>query len=175
MIKNYEGTKYPKIFQNCYWGKNKNEINDVHMLGIFENRNNFIEQFKIKKILNKSNTNIRYLINQEFNDLIEIIEKDKLPIKNLIDKLKYSIMDNSRFNDHVEVYETYDDKIIILASPYIIKDDNYNKFLEKTGFIHLSESLYGNGAISFYKIYNKHEVKVQYITNKVKLLLKNKN
>jgi len=41
----YEITKYPKIFQNTYWGKNYAKDTDKE---IINNRNLFVEEFRIK-------------------------------------------------------------------------------------------------------------------------------
>ena len=45
---NYNKTNYPEIFKNTYWGNfdNCGEKEDE----IIENRNTFIEQFKVKNI-----------------------------------------------------------------------------------------------------------------------------
>lgn len=52
------------------------------------------------------------------------------------------------------------------------KNDKYKKFLESRGFINLDELLYSNDAVSFYKIYDKTELKQ--IKQKYKDLIKQK-
>jgi hypothetical protein len=61
--------------------------------------------------------------------------------------------------DHVEVYKTFDNNIVILSSPYKEKDERYQQFLQDNGFTDTPE-LYLNGSVSFYKIFNKYDVTV---------------
>jgi hypothetical protein len=65
--------------------------------------------------------------------------------------------------DHVEIYETLDDKIVFLASPYTDKDESYKEFIKEMGFTD-TKPLYNAMAATFYKVYKdftlvKQEVK----------------
>jgi hypothetical protein len=154
---NYEKTKYPNIFKNVYWGKNKND-NSL----IFENRNKFVEHYKIKKSLDKSKRNIRFLLNIEFIDITYYCNYPNLR------EFKYQELKHNRYADHIEVYETEDNKIIVLASPNISKDKKLLKFIEKNSFIN-TDLLYSNNAVSFYKIFKKNETTIKYLTAKLNM------
>lgn len=172
-------TKYPNIFEKVYWGYNPYDPNRDKDVDVFENRNKFVEQFNIKKAIDKFNPGIKLLLNLEFNyetfdDMKKDMKENKLfnrttPTK-IIDKFKYQTLSH-KFNDHVEVYETNDNKIIVLSSPYTLRNSDYDVFLEKTGFIDYNK-LYISSAVSFYKIYNKEETKVSYLTKKIRIMLK---
>ena len=173
-------TKYPNIFEKVYWGYNLYDPNrddkylDLKYADVFENRNKFVEQFNIKKAIDKFNPGIKLLLNLEFNyETLDNMKKDNLFTKTpakIIDKFKYETLSHE-FNDHIEVYETNDNKIIVLSSPYTLRNSDYELFLEKTGFIDYGK-LYNSSALSFYKIYNKEETKVSYLTKKIRMILK---
>lgn len=138
------------------------------MSQIIENRNKFIEQHKIKKIL-RGECKINLLLNIEFFGVQKCFEHYPI-FKDLIFRLKYFIFyDNCTYADHIEVYETYDNKIIILSSPYQHKDDKYLEFIEKNKFID-TDSLYVNGSVSFYKVFDKSEITIRNLTQKIKSL-----
>lgn len=182
MVKRREKTKYPKLYKNTYWGKAKYEDGDdfttngkylesgsIKTTNIIENRNKFAEQFKLKKLLDTKTVNL--LINTELIDNYELIKKyyGKLDYVYFMLEIRRLVLDeNKLFNDHVEVYETYDNKIIMLSNPYNDKNERYYEFLEKTGFIDLDYRLYSGSSVSFYKIFNKEDVSLSILTKKVK-------
>ena len=163
----YQLTRYPNIFRGSYWGNFTSDpirYNDI--VGIFQNRNRFVEQFQITKRLSISNT-INTLLKTEFNDLDKLIrEKHISRPAELLRYIKQSDI-NSNFYDHIEIYKTTDDRILVLSSPYVSKDEKYYSFLEKTGFINLDYNLYCNSAISFYKIFTKEQTQIPYIRRKL--------
>ena len=91
----YSKTNYPDIYYNTYWGHNRCEYDDR----LFNNRNNFINDYNIKKyVSNRPN----YIENE---------------YKNL-----------GRDADHMECYITNDDMYyILIVSPYHdFEDENKN-------------------------------------------------
>jgi hypothetical protein len=163
-----EKTKNPDLYKPTYWA---NFIycpdRDKDMDKIFENRNKFADDLKLKKVLDKEKSKIKFLLSYSFNDdfnddfddskLLENVKKylyeSPSEILNIIYGPGYS---RHFYYDHVEVYETTDDKIIILSSPYEKKEEKYYEFLNKKGFVD-TELLYSDSTVSFYKIYNKDE------------------
>ena len=121
----YQLTRYPNIFRGSYWGSfTTDPIRDNDMVGIFQNRNRFVEEFQITKRLSISNT-INTLLKTEFNDLDKLIREKHISRTAVL--LIYLKKDDIRsdFYDHVEVYKTADDRIIVLSSPYVSKDEKY--------------------------------------------------
>jgi hypothetical protein len=179
-----EMTKYPKLYIKTYWGTPKYELpRDSDMSLIFDNRNKFADNFKLKTVLDKENPKIRFLLNYNFNNdlednnLLEIIKKyvymTPYEIFKKLNVLHGSLDCKCEYYDHVEVYKTTDSKIIILSSPYRRKDKEYYDFLSKNNFID-TELLYNTSTVSFYKIYNENEVNEikQKLINKIR---ENKN
>ena len=103
----------------------------------------------------------------EFNDLDKLIREKH--ISRPAELLKYIKQSDIRsdFYEHVEIYKTEDNAIIVLSSPYIRKDEKYYSFLEKTGFTNLEYNLYNNSAASFYKIFTKEQTQMPYIRRKL--------
>jgi hypothetical protein len=95
ITKNYELTNYPLIYKKSYWGLTLIDNNDNKK--IIKNRNNFIENFNIIKII------------------------DKVPqyISNNYTK--------SDIFDHIEIYLTNDKKYIIVSSSYDNCKEEYEK------------------------------------------------
>lgn len=90
-------TKYPKIFDNTYWGawrqkKNNKTITD----DIINNRNKFIKDYNIKSCPRKTP---RYV--------------DKYTNRNVY-----------RYLDHTEEYITNDGYYILISSPYANEDEH---------------------------------------------------
>jgi len=88
-------TENKKIFKTTYWGnfslKNRSDEDLKELDEIVKNRNNFINDYNIKNIVNKRPVKLHEYIK-------ELEQKNKL--------------------DHVEIYLTNDDKYLILNSPY---------------------------------------------------------
>jgi len=95
----YDLTKYPKLFCCVYWGRFKldNFNNDVD---VFENRNKFVEEFKITKVC----------------------KMPKYVEKNIEIEYKKNII------DHLECYRTDEKDYILVSSPY--GNGNENIYLE---------------------------------------------
>jgi hypothetical protein len=124
----YDYTNYPKIYKECYWenfssmiGKDGVVVDEPNSQ-IVKNRNEFI---------------IKYNITGQ-GEIPRLIELNFLG-RNIID---YNI-------DHIECYKTRDDKIIIISSPYMIKDNNknYDNYIKK-GWEEIPK-LYDNSTITF--------------------------
>ena len=120
MVYYYELTKYPKIYERTYWGCFNNTLEDQGetLTKIINNRNNFIIEFGIKRNIKRFYDNKKIIITEKF-------KKDNL--------------------DHIEYYETTDNKIIIVSSPYGLDNPNFDEIY----------SLY-NGARTFIKIIPKN-------------------
>ena len=119
-------TNYPKIYKDCYWGYFQSEITNGILehepnKEIVKNRNEFITKYNIIK----SNDNIPRLIELNF-----------------LNRINYKV-------DHLESYKTRDNKIIILSSPYMIKETgkDYDNYIKK-GWEEIPK-LYHNYAITF--------------------------
>jgi len=124
----YDYTNYPKIYKDCYWGHFSSMIGKDGVVEhepdsqIVNNRNEFIIKYNIAR-----EGKIPRLIELNFLD------------RNIIN---YNV-------DHIECYNTRDDKIIIISSPYMIKDNNknYDNYIKK-GWEEIPK-LYNNSAITF--------------------------
>lgn len=93
-VKFHNKTNYSKIFKECYWGAFKlrfdnEERNEI----IFKNRNDFVEEFKIKKHIKHTKYPYYHKINHYY-----------LTLGNF---------------DHTEIYSTHNkDEMILINSPY---------------------------------------------------------
>lgn len=96
----YQSTKYPKLFEDTYWGR-FNMLKDPADSKVIENRNKFIEEYKIIKNLRRS----RRILFCKLYDTVRI--------------------------DHLELYKTEDNKILIVQSPYEGQLRNLTKTEEK--------------------------------------------
>jgi hypothetical protein len=123
---NYEMTKYPRLFDNTYWGTY--EYNgDYFNSEIIDNRNNFVEEFNITKygsnlpeyIYNQINP--QYLFSKAFNNFNNSNEAKSLQVRNYFN-------DNNirkKFHtDHIEYYQSNDFWIGIF-SPYSMDDEDH--------------------------------------------------
>ncbi len=131
MIQNYQLTEYPKLYVNYYWGGFEYQKENVYNMDetIFKNRNSFVKKYKIK-----INKNARY----HHPAYVE---------KNVSYKLDYFLF------DHVEIYETYDKKFIILISPYTVTDESAER-LKKNKWKKI-DNMYTLNSESFIKIIAK--------------------
>ena len=121
-------TKYPNIFLSSYWGNFKFKEGDEKE-DIFNNRNKFVEDYKIKK----------------YSSLIWMEN-----YKSFLSSKKYK-------SDHVELYQTKDNKFIILNSPYCPNEEQTEAFL-LDGWIEIN-NLYSNNAKTFLKFITKKTLK----------------
>jgi len=100
MKKFSDKTKHSKIYSNTYWGNfglDKRSEEDLKELDkIVENRNNFIDDYNIRKIITKCPVKLSEFIN---------------------------ILKETNKIDHLEIYETNDNNYILLNSPYDEKED----------------------------------------------------
>jgi hypothetical protein len=108
------------------------------LLGYFQSEitNGILEHEPNKEIVKNRN---------EFITKYNIIGKCKIPRLielNFLNRINYKV-------DHLESYKTRDNKIIILSSPYIIKetDKDYNNYIKK-GWGEIPK-LYHDFAITF--------------------------
>lgn len=88
-------TEYNKIFENTYWGKfslqGRKEEDIKELEEVVKNRNQFVKDYDIKKIVLKKPVKLReYITNMEKSNVL----------------------------DHVEVYEQNNNNYLILNSPY---------------------------------------------------------
>ena len=118
-----ERTKYPNIYKYSYWGNFKENMDITDE--IIGNRNEFKEEYKIKKAF----------------DMPKYIEK------HIEEELK-----TIGFIDHLECYKTEDKKYILLSSPYDDIDGTYTKAkYEGKGWMMIKQ-LYSRSAQSYIKI-----------------------
>ncbi len=96
----YESTKYPELFKDTYWGM-FNMLRDPAEKEVIENRNKFVEEYKITKKLRTS----RRILFSKLHDTVRL--------------------------DHLELYKTEDNKILIVQSPYEGQLRNLTKIEEK--------------------------------------------
>lgn len=133
-----DATKYPKIF-TCYWGNFKlnGEEKRVAREDIINNRNEFVEFFKIKR-----STKHNYMYQKKFfpefkrNEFLE--SKDK----------------NYYFLDNVEQYITEHKYSIMVISPYVVPyivSEKHLEYLEKNDWIKYKK-LYSPSSTTFIKI-----------------------
>lgn len=138
-VKSYaELTEYKKIFSQVYWGQftayvykdgtmNTSEVpsdNNKTINDIVQNRNEFARKYKIKS--------------------------SGLPYKTVTKFIYDNFTDSNKHyykTDHVEYYKTYDDKLIVISSPYVPSAEDIEKYLKK-GWIQI-EQLYSNTATTF--------------------------
>lgn len=129
-----EYTKYQKFFKKVYWGNF--DSSDLDMTIIY-NRNNFIEDNNIIKVIDKC------WKNKKLDYYLHVLHKYEIP---------------SSFKDHVELYETSDNYIYIL-SPYTsnyILENEYE--LLKLGF-RRTYDLYSKNATTYILKINKEIIK----------------
>jgi hypothetical protein len=104
-------TNYPKIYKDCYWGYFQSEI-----------KNEILEHEPCKEIAKKNRNEFitKYNIIKSTNNIHRLIEL------NFLNRINYKV-------DHLESYKTRDNKIIILSSPYMIKetDKDYDNYIKK--------------------------------------------
>jgi hypothetical protein len=144
-MKYYELTKYPNIFKNTYWGLFKGNKDDLDV--IVNNRNKFKKDYNIKQTT-KMTQNVRLDLNTTFY---------RMPNN------KYDIIDFKRNNhywksyhtfiDHLEIYKTSDNKLVVLSSPYKTLDDETKINVFKENGWNLIYDLYDKDALTFCKVY----------------------
>ena len=165
-MNNYAKTKYPKIYKNCNWGGFiRYESNNI-----INNRNKFIEEFKIKKKINNRNTK---LINKNLKfwnkEQLELIKKygNKRLSKKLynietyekMEKIKNRMKNSNRDDmygmvDHLECYYTKNKEYILVISLYDFICDKDKELYNLNNWI-LYNQLYDNGSTTYIKIFKK--------------------
>lgn len=165
-----EKTKHSKLYSNVYWGSfSYDPVKDKDMDVIFQNRNSFATEFKLKKVLQKGKPLVRLLLNYS------CMKHDYISNCSGISEFSNTNLHHDcDYYDHVEVYETTDNNILILSSPYTKNDDKYKEFLTTYGFIDTA-LLYNSNAVSFYKVYSKTDIQIikNDLKNKLKKTFKN--
>ena len=120
----YNGTNYPKIYKDIYWGHFIIEKNNNITEDILENRNKLIEEYDIKCICNTP----------------KFIEKE---IEKMNKEIGYSIL------DHIECYKTNDRKYLLISSPY---NNTYTSKYEESGWCAIYK-IYSIDSSSYIKIF----------------------
>lgn len=124
MKRNFELTKYPHIFKHTQWGYAKVGVYG----GLYENRNLFVEKYKIKA------------------HVLEIPLTKQLIIDDVFKR------ESECYYDHVEHFLTESNKYVSVVSPYIgnnnHKFESLLEFLKKNEF-KLFEPMYCSSASSF--------------------------
>ena len=133
-----DATKYPKIF-TCYWGNFKlnGEEKRVAREDIINNRNEFVELFKIKR-----STKHNYMYQKKFFPEFKRNEFPKSKDKNYY------------FLDNVEQYITEHKYSIMVISPYVVPyivSEKHLEYLEKNDWIKYKK-LYSPSSTTFIKI-----------------------
>jgi len=116
----YEFTKYKKIYSQTYWGNYPYiDVNKIALDSVLDNRNNFIEEFNIKKVKNRS----------------------ELPAR--IQKKNIFIYDSNLLilQKHREIYLLDNKKYLILISPYNVSETENEKLLS-LGFNKMNKTLW---------------------------------
>ena len=127
----YTLTKYPNIFKGSYWGVHRNDRNDDEVI---ENRNKFVEEFGIKRRVDKVPEYIERIVG--YYELY----CDEKP---------------SRLYYNYEVYYTANKQYIIVMSPYFIPDwSEMKQFYEGMGYS-VYPHLYSKSTATFIKIIKK--------------------
>jgi hypothetical protein len=141
----YEATNYPKIYIRTYWGAFNTKDNNrrTNIQQIYENRNNFIQQENIKGVPNGS---------------IQCYSRYKANLFRLPRTL--DCIYSCSF-DHVELYLTNDNNIVIINSPY--QADEH--FLFKNGWENYNE-MYFSGVKTYIKRISKEQLKMENKLNK---------
>ena len=117
-----ERTKYPKIFNNTYWGNFKDDNNDLKQ-EVIDNRNAFVEEFEVCSRYNMPN----YMWDRHVQRVTSPKEH------NLI--------------DHVEIYKTKNKKCVIVNSPYHVGPENETRLIEM-GYMKYNK-MYGGDSTTF--------------------------
>ena len=134
----YNLTDYPEIFRATYWGSHRDYDNGIkHCIA---NRNYFVKDKKILKVCK----------------LTSLIEK-KIAKKYFESKFEWVETGTTDWADHLEIYKTKDNNIIIIISPYDKSFELYLK-LAKLGWMRYND-LYSNGATTYILEINKEELK----------------
>ena len=132
-MKLYEYTKYQKFFKKVYWGNF--DSSDLDMTIIY-NRNNFIEDNNIIKV-------ITYTKTKKLQYYLHVLDTYKIP---------------SSFKDHSELYETPDNYIYIL-SPYTSNYILENEYILLNLGFKRTYDLYSKNATTYILKINKEIVK----------------
>jgi hypothetical protein len=139
----YELTKYPNIFKNTYWGCFKGNKDDLDV--IVNNRNQFIKDYNIKQTA-KMTSNVRF----DFNTTFYRSPNNEY---DMIDFKRNNYYNDHRYIDHLEIYKTRDNKMVVLSSPYKTLDDETKINVFKENGWNLLYDLYDKNALTFCKIY----------------------
>lgn len=154
----YSMTKYSDLFKDTYWGGFDFELNsnNSHCTSkIIRNRNEFIEEFEIKKYVNKPPNYLMYGITKTPSCLQYFLKRgDQKRIKYLEDCTLIN-----EFIDHPEVYKS-DTHYYLIFSLNSFIDDKKVKLLEKNRWKKY-KNLYSEDSETWLKI-NKIGEKINY-------------
>ena len=150
-------TKHSKIFSSTYWGcatYDNEEIENCPFTNlIINNRNQFIEFFKIKSIAksfkNKDKFEYKYFNYKRLERNPQTLKE----IKNDYNKFGFNSKTNSHgVFDHNEAYKTECGDIILITSPYS-NDPIRQDILLKLGWSEYNK-LYNTNAYTYYIKFN---------------------
>lgn len=139
----YRLTKYPKIYENIYWGRFKNDKHKIDT-NIIENRNKFIEEYNIKSGKKFPQYVWKYIYQVGLN--LEYFHTKKL------DYYSSNIFHDHTVFDHKETYITKTGDFILICSPY--KGSKEFEIFDKFGFKEIYP-LYLNSATTYLLIIKK--------------------
>lgn len=102
---NYKYTKYPKIYEKINWGRKTPTFAQINKdKDIYENRNNFIQNFNIKR---------SQIYTEKFR-------KSITPLRGMI---------YDRYKDYIEYYRTNINNIVMIISISNITNEEEEKFI----------------------------------------------
>jgi len=133
-----EMTKYPDVYDECYWGAfqyNPDATNHIDAY-IFENRNRFAEEYNLG------------------------CSRGMERFKELMGNLRRGM--SNQYMDHLETYRTKDGKYVAIVSPYS-PFESHQELLTEIGFTQIYE-LYGKNTPTWIKVIdNYRDIKPYYI------------
>lgn len=135
-----DATNYPKIFERTYWGafNTKDNGRRTNVEQIYKNRNDFVQKENIKCVApSKINCYSTYKAN--------LFRLPRTP----------ECIYTCSF-DHVEVYLTNDNKVVIINSPYVADE----QFLFQNGWEPYAE-MYFSGVKTYIKRISKEQLKLE--------------
>lgn len=130
---NYQCTTFSNIFKKTYWGNHHN-----YDSSICKNRDQFVQEYLIKDFNSYHTKEAKNIINCYISYKINSSDRD--------------------FFDHFEVYQTIDNKYIIMVSPFD-HVQNYEYYMERLGFIQI-DPLYASHANTFIKFVDLEQLQM---------------
>jgi hypothetical protein len=137
-------TEHATIYRQVYWGqfvydRNSPDYNHAEFTTIIRNRNSFINDYNINNKYNRRN--ISYFESY---------------LRNGYSRRGYKI-------DHTESYETIDNRILIVNSPYAVSVEE-EAMLVNDGWIKIY-NIYAYNATTFIKTFDRNQFGTKYFTD----------